>query len=221
MIFENAVHTVSKILHMDGVFMKMRIICWLLTVALMTAGLYGAQTLWLQRDLAEKTVRLHVVANSDSSADQALKLQVRDAVLERVQQLTADCADAGQAKALIGVHLDEIGVAAQTALAGSGYDVSVSLGWERFDTRYYDSFTLPAGEYPSLRIKIGAAQGRNWWCVVFPSLCTAATSEALEESAQAGGFDDGETALIAGGEEEYSLRFKTLEWLKKIADWFS
>ena len=91
---------------------------------------------------------------------------------------------------------------------------------EDFATRKYDTFTLPAGEYPALRIKIGKAAGHNWWCVVFPSLCTAATTEDFTTCAQAGGYDTAETALIKGGEEEYELRFKTLEWLQKLREWF-
>lgn len=201
--------------------MKMRILAWLLTVTLMAAGLYAGQTLLEQQELAEKTVRLHVVANSDSEADQAQKLRVRDAVLEKVGQLTQDCGSAAQAREIIGTHLDEIAQAAQTVLdaENSGYLAQATLGVEEFETRYYDTFTLPAGEYPALRVNIGDAQGHNWWCVVFPSLCTAATTQEVAEYAQAGGFDADETQLITEGEEEYVLRFKTLEWLQKLRDW--
>lgn len=202
-------------------FMKMRILAWLLTVALMAAGLYAGQTLLEQRALAEKTVRLHVVANSDSVDDQAQKLRVRDAVLEKVGQLTDNCATAAQAREIIGAHLEEITQAAQAVLDAehSGYQARATLGVEDFETRYYDTFTLPAGEYPALRVNIGNAHGHNWWCVVFPSLCTAATSQEVAEYAQTGGFDADETQLITGGEEEYELRFKTLEWLQKLRDW--
>lgn len=207
---------------MDGViYMKMRIVVWILTVALMASGLYAFEALLEQRSLAEKTVRLHVVANSDSDEDQALKLKVRDAVLSEVGTWTADCVNAAEARVVISGHLTQIAETAQQVLrdAGRNDDVTVSLGVEQFDTRYYDTFTLPAGQYPSLRVKLGAAKGHNWWCVVFPSLCTAATSNALEKSAEVGGFDAAETELITGGETEYTLRFKTLEWLQKVADW--
>lgn len=202
--------------------MKFRILVWLLLVALMACGLFAAETLLEQRQLASKTVRLHVVANSDSEEDQAQKLRVRDAVLECVGTLTADCKDAAAAREKIKSHLDEITQAAQRVLRAEGadYGVEASVGVEDFATRKYDTFTLPAGEYPALRIKIGKAAGHNWWCVVFPSLCTAATTEDFAACAQAGGYDSAETALIEGGEEEYELRFKTLEWLQKLREWF-
>lgn len=200
--------------------MKKRFFLWLLCVALLTFGVYCAESLVLQRGLAAKTVRLHVVANSDSAADQAQKLRVRDAVVRHVAMLTADCENAEAAKAVIGANLNDLTKTAQGVLdaEGSGYSALVTLQTERFDTRRYDTFTLPAGSYPSLRVRIGAAEGKNWWCVVFPSLCEAATSEDMTRTAQVGGFEEGQTALITGGEEKYTLRFKTLEWLKKLSD---
>lgn len=196
--------------------MKLRIFAWLLLVAAAAILIFSADSYLTQRSLASKTIRLHVVANSDSDEDQAEKLRVRDAVLRNVAALTADCGDANAARTVLASHLDELQTSAQRCTERS---VTVSLGEERFATRYYDTFTLPAGIYPSLRVKIGAAQGRNWWCVVFPSLCTAATADEFSECAAAGGFDDSETELVTGGEEKYVLRFKTLEWLQELKDW--
>lgn len=198
--------------------MKSRWIMWILLVFFTAMCLLSVETLWTQHRLAEKTIRLHVVANSDSAEDQAQKLQVRDAVLEKVAQITETCSDAASAKREIALHIDEIREAAQKKTA---YDVQVRLGTEQFETRYYDTFTLPAGEYPALRVNLGKAQGHNWWCVVFPSLCTAATSDALERTAAVGGFDSEETELIEGGEEAYELRFKSFEWLQALLDWIS
>ena len=198
--------------------MKSRWIMWILLVFFTAMCLLSVETLWTQHRLAEKTIRLHVVANSDSAEDQAQKLQVRDAVLEKVAQITETCSDAASAKREIALHIDEIREAAQKETA---YDVQVRLGTEQFETRYYDTFTLPAGEYPALRVNLGKAQGHNWWCVVFPSLCTAATSDALERTAAVGGFDSRETELIEGGEEAYELRFKSFEWLQALLDWIS
>ena len=198
--------------------MKSRWIMWILLVFFTAMCLLSVETLWTQHRLAEKTIRLHVVANSDSAEDQAQKLQVRDAVLEKVAQITETCSNAASAKREIALHIDEIRAAAQKETA---YDVQVRLGTEQFETRYYDTFTLPAGEYPALRVNLGKAQGHNWWCVVFPSLCTAATSDALERTAAVGGFDSGETELIEGGEEAYELRFKSFEWLQALLDWIS
>lgn len=198
--------------------MKSRWIMWILLVLFTAMCLLSVETLWTQHRLAEKTIRLHVVANSDSAEDQAQKLQVRDAVLEKVAQITETCSNAASAKREIALHIDEIREAAQKETA---YDVQVRLGTEQFETRYYDTFTLPAGEYPALRVNLGKAQGHNWWCVVFPSLCTAATSDALERTAAVGGFDSEETELIEGGEEAYELRFKSFEWLQALLDWIS
>ena len=114
---------------MDGVFMKIRrILCWLLSLALLTGSVYTADTLVRQRRLARKTVRLHVIANSDEAADQAQKLRVRDGVLACVSGLTADCETADDARKCIAAHLPEIAEAAQRVLAGSGYDVTVRPG---------------------------------------------------------------------------------------------
>ena len=193
-----------------------RILCWLLSLALLTGSIYTADTLVRQRRLARKTVRLHVIANSDEAADQAQKLRVRDGVLACVSGLTADCETADDARKCIAAHLPEIAEAAQRVLAGSGYDVTVSLGPETYGTRDYASFSLPAGTYPSLRVQIGEAAGKNWWCVVFPALCMSASSAELEQAAEAAGITDGELRLITGAEEGYVLKFKTLEWLEKL-----
>lgn len=208
---------------MDGVFMKIRIFVWILCVALMASFLYAADSLLMQRDIASKTIRLHVVANSDSAADQEQKLHVRDAVLRSVAELTAQCGDVRSAREQIVAHIDEISTAACTVLSEEGSDarVTVSLCDEAFETRVYDTFTLPAGVYPSLRVRIGAAEGKNWWCVVFPSLCTAASTEEFEEAAQSGGFSAQETEVVTGGKQKYRFRFRTLELLETVASWFS
>lgn len=199
--------------------MKLRFLVWLLCVALLTVGIYSIDSLLLQHRLAEKTVRLHVVANSDSAADQARKLRVRDAVLDEVRTLTAQCRTAREARTVLAAALPQITSAAQSALAGSDCQAVVTLQKESFDTRRYATFTLPAGRYPSLRVSIGAGEGHNWWCVVFPSLCEAATADAMAQSARVGGFDEAQTELITGGEDEYVLRFKTLEWLQRLSAW--
>ncbi len=210
---ENTVHTVGKSYIRTVFFMKFRIIIWVVTVFAAAFVLFGTENVLLQREIADKTLRLHVVANSDSAEDQAHKLVVRDAVLQCVGELTADCTDLQQAQRVI---VDNLNFIAQAAGEVSTEKIEVSLGDELFDTRYYETFTLPAGKYRTLRVQIGEAQGKNWWCVVFPSLCTAATTEAVEESAQVGGFEDTQTELIVGGEEKYVFRFKTLQWLKEL-----
>lgn len=168
-----------------------------------------------QQALAGKLIRLHVVANSDSNYDQAVKLQVRDAVLAETQRLLNDADNPKQA---LSDGLGEIEAAASERLRALGCEVPVrvTLGKEVFPTREYDTFTLPAGVYESLRVSIGAAEGHNWWCVVFPSICLSASMDELEQAAEAAGITEGELRLITGESEGYVLKFKVLELLQEL-----
>lgn len=165
-----------------------------------------------QQLLADKLVRLHVVANSDSEEDQAIKLQVRDAVLEATCKLERE--NLAQA-------LPEIKAAADTCLRRLGVEhtVSVQFGRERFPTRVYENFSLPAGVYTALRITIGAGEGQNWWCVAFPSICFRATAADLEQAAVSAGFTQQEVSLITEANEGYVLKFKVLELLDQFKNW--
>ena len=166
---------------------------WMLfALALLAAGMVSAAALQQeQRELSEKLIRLHVVANSDSQEDQAIKLQVRDAVLAAADGLEEERLETA---------LPEIQQAAEACLRQLGREetVTVSLGMERFPTRMYDSFSLPAGTYRALRVTIGEGAGKNWWCVVFPSLCFRATAAELEEAAVSAGFRTAEVRLGRG-----------------------
>ena len=168
-----------------------------------------------QARLSQKLIRLHVVAASDSAHDQAVKLSVRDAVLARADALMAGAQDA-HAALLDG--LDSLAQAAQTRLGELGEEktVTVRLGKERFPTREYDTFALPAGVYESLRVTIGEGEGHNWWCVVFPSICLTASMDELELTAQAAGLTQGELRLITGEEPGFTLKFRTLELLERL-----
>lgn len=173
-----------------------------------------------QRSLSSKIVRLHVVANSDSETDQAVKLQVRDAVLARTQSLLAGRDDP---VAALREGLPRIETAANAALlrAGSGDRASVSLGSELFPTREYETFSLPAGRYTALRVTIGEGRGHNWWCVVYPSICLSASAEEFERAAQAAGLTGGEIRLITGESDGYVLKFKAIELLERVRAWLS
>lgn len=167
-----------------------------------------------QTMLSRGLVRLHVVAESDSTADQSMKLIVRDSVLETVQGLTAGCADAASAELRIASGLESIAAAAETVLRenGSECSVRVSLEDEFFPTTEYESFSLPAGEYRALRVSIGRAEGHNWWCVVFPQLCMAGSADAEVFSEL--GLDENEIRLITES-DGYVVKFKLMEW----AEW--
>ena len=154
--------------------MKKRIFSLFFVSALAMGLLSCAYLQTQQRQLAEKLVRLHVVANSDSPSDQAIKLRVRDAVLAAAEPVLGSADDPEQALA---AELPALECAAAEMLRALGREesVSVTLQNERFPTRDYETFSLPAGIYRTLRVTIGAGEGHNWWCVVFPTLCTAAS----------------------------------------------
>lgn len=124
-------------------------------------------------DNMQDYVRLHVIAQDDSDAAQALKLKVRDACLEHAQTLLKDCQDAEEAWTLVNQHLDAFTQAAQTAARANGFDgeVRAQTGIFEFPDRQYGDVVVPAGEYRALRIVIGSGEGQNWWCVLYPSLC--------------------------------------------------
>jgi len=192
------------------------IVLMILAVSVLLGGFWVSRQ---QQALADKLVRLHVVANSDSEADQAVKLQVRDAVLEQTRLLLDGAEDP---RAALAGNLPRIQQAANRCLAaaGSGDRAVVTMGEELFPTREYETFSLPAGTYTALRVTIGAGEGHNWWCVVFPSLCMSASVEEMEEDAQTAGLTEGEIRLITEDSEGYVLKFKTMEWLQKLKDLF-
>lgn len=170
-----------------------------------------------RQKLRQELIRLHVVAASDSAEDQALKLQVRDAVVKSLSQELANVTDVEQAKVYLQSQLPRIQNLAQQVLeqAGCSDRVQVSLELEKFTKRIYDTFTLPAGLYDALRIVIGEGKGHNWWCVVFPSLCLPATSAGFEDVAAGAGFSDGLTNTLEE-KEGYQIRFFFLDVVGQI-----
>ena len=170
--------------------------------------------------LSENVVRFHVVANSDSEADQALKLQVRDAVVEQLQSIMKSLPSAQEAKEYILSHMDEIKELANQVLASAGSTAKavVSLQKEAFGLREYDTFTLPAGVYDALRITIGEGKGHNWWCVVFPTLCAGATSDDFADTAVGAGFHTGLTGALKQ-EKGYEVRFYFLDLLGRMQNY--
>lgn len=165
--------------------------------------------------LASQVIRLHILANSDSEEDQALKLEVRDRVLETTSALLAGETEPQAAAVLLDQHLDDIAQTAAQEISAQGHDdrVEVLLEQTWFPTRQYQGISLPAGNYLALRVLIGAAEGHNWWCVVFPNLCLPAVSErALEAST----LTPGQISLLQEEETSYVFRFKTLEFWQSL-----
>lgn len=157
-----------------------------------------------QAALASSLVRLHVLAVSDSDEEQAVKLKVRDAVLAYLDGRLEGISDPTQARQVLAGELEGIARAAESAAEGRG--VSVTLTRESYPVREYEGFTLPAGVYDSLRVILGEGRGHNWWCVVFPPLCTGEAESA--DILAAMGEDN--YALITGA-EGYVFRFRILE----------
>jgi len=187
-----------------------------LLIGLAVFLLSGALSLQTQEVLSDKVVRLHVLANSDSTEDQDLKLQVRDTVLERATELLEQSADRKEAEGLLRGNLLELERLAEEEIHSNGYDYSVTaeLSNTNFPTRKYDGFTMPAGEYLALRIVIGEGKGQNWWCVVFPPLCTAVTTD-VSMTALAAGLSEEEVNLITG-EQGYILKLKVVEFWEAL-----
>ena len=185
--------------------------------ALISALVWVAMIVSDKQTLQDHLIRLHVVASSDESSDQELKLRVRDAVIDSLRSDMENFADMDQAKAYLQENLPKIeDLANQTLrLYGSEELASVSLKSEEFPVREYDTFTLPSGIYESLRITIGKGEGRNWWCVVFPALCVGSTVDEFEETAQCAGLSSSLTATLSG-EEDYEVRFLALDVLGKL-----
>ena len=200
----------------------MRIIRKLLVVFLCLGSfVYMDSLLSDKQQLRDQVLRLHVVANSDSEADQAVKLQVRDAVLAVVDEVTAGADSKKEAQRLLEQNLTGLEAAADRVLEQAGMTdrTKVTLCQENFSTREYDTFTLPAGVYDSLRVTIGSGAGRNWWCVVFPGLCIPAASDGVADTAAGAGFSDSLTGSITG-QPRYEVRFFLLDWLGRLENFF-
>lgn len=186
------------------------------SLALIVAIVWAGGLLADKERLRQDILRLHVVAASDSEADQAVKLRVRDAVLGSLRQGLSDLTDVEQAKDYVTQMLPKIERAANLVLAEAGFDdtVQVSLTEWEFPEREYDTFSLPSGVYNALRVVIGQGDGQNWWCVVFPELCMGATSEEFREMST---FSDNLDDTLTG---EYEIRFWLLDKLGQIENFF-
>jgi stage II sporulation protein R len=182
-------------------FFMMKFRTWELSfiAAAVLALLVGSSISREQAELSAKLVRLHVVASSDSESDQALKLRVRDAVLETLSAPLSGAGGTREAEYIINKELGAVEAAALSEIRGAGFDygVTASLAEEDFPTREYDTFSLPAGRYTALRVTIGEGGGRNWWCVVFPPLCDAGGFGSVE-SGSAGSNNTINTGLRPG-----------------------
>ncbi|MEG2258707.1 MAG: stage II sporulation protein R [Oscillospiraceae bacterium] len=159
------------------------------------------------------TLRLHIIANSDNPEDQEVKLAVRDAILKQSEHLFSSAGSKAEAESNLEAKLGEIKRIARRTLSDNGfeYPVAVTVADTYFNQREYDGFTLPAGTYTALRVELGGAKGKNWWCVLYPTLCVpcATDIEPLSE------YSDEERDLVKGT-EKYKIKFKLEEWLQSL-----
>ena len=168
--------------------------------------------------LPENVVRLHVVANSDSEEDQSVKLLVRDAVLEEAAKWYGGAQSMEEASSQLCTHLQSLGETARTTLAENGmeYSAKVEMTEMYFSTRDYGTFRLPAGRYRTLRVTLGEGQGKNWWCVVFPSLCLPAAGE--EQSDLLLSLPESEREIVENP-EQFQVKFKAVELWESLREW--
>ncbi|MCR5208552.1 MAG: stage II sporulation protein R [Eubacterium sp.] len=162
-------------------------------------------------NISDKIFRLHIIANSDSEADQILKLRVRDNILECADSIYKNCNCIQSAVKVSSENLEVFKEAARKTIAfyGYTYDIKAYVTKDFFGTRKYDGFTLPAGNYNCLKIVIGEGKGRNWWCVMFPQVCLSGCTDDFDSY-----FSEEEKELITSS--GYKVRFKVAEIYEKL-----
>lgn len=174
-----------------------------------------------RKALNDGVIRLHVVADSDEQEAQSIKLKVRDAVLTALEDITGGAESKEELMQRLRNHLQTLETAANQVLEQCSYPckAAVSLEQESFDTRDYETFSLPAGVYDSLRVTIGSGEGKNWWCVVFPQLCLPAASTEVESVAVGAGFSEGLSKTLTK-QPGYEIRFFFLDCLGYLENYF-
>ena len=167
--------------------------------------------------IQSRVLRLHVLANSDSQSDQAIKLKVRDRILTESTGMLDGVKTRDEAEQRVASHLPEIQKTAEDELRslGSSNSVHAELTNMYFSTRQYGNITLPAGKYDALRITIGSGKGHNWWCVIFPPMCLPAAEEK-EELKDVLSKNELEITENSGG---YTVKFKTVEAYEQLREW--
>ena len=177
-----------------------------------------------ESEIYDSVVRLHVIANSDEDADQELKLKVRDVVLEEMKEIFSNsgCENIEDAERLVDENIDGITKVAKECIGREGYSYSVEVCMveERYPTRDYELLAFPSGEYLSLQVKIGEAEGQNWWCVLFPPLCLSAATQPSVDTAETlvniGLSGEQYKIITESNNVKYNVRFKILETFEGV-----
>lgn len=199
------------------------IIVGMSAVLVVLFGVQYARQCRLQQAIAQKVLRFHVLANSDSEDDQQLKLKVRDAVGAQLSQLLSDAANLEECRQLVSEHKTEIERTAERVIAREGfcYPVHAALEEVDFPVKTYGAYTFPAGTYEAFRVVIGAGEGKNWWCVMYPNMCFAGTvyelvEEGAEEELKRVLSAEEYQAVLASG--NYRTEFKYLTFLNELLE---
>lgn len=177
----------------------------------------------VSENIASGVLRLHVIANSNTQADQSLKLKVRDRLLDHMNFLTENCHSKQEVIEIAKKHQNDFEEIARQVIRENGFDyeVTTEIGRSDFPTKYYGDVTLPAGTYDAFKVKIGKAQGQNWWCVMFPPLCFVDVSTGIvpEESKQEmkNNMDEEEYNLISSPQDSgIQFKFKLVELFQNL-----
>lgn len=176
----------------------------------------------MQQEIAEKIIRFHVIANSDSKEDQNLKLQVRDAVGGEMQQLLSGIENRMECEAVLRQNREQITETAERVIAQAGYDYKVETFLKEVDfpVKSYGNYTFPAGAYEALEIVIGEGAGHNWWCVMYPNMCfSGSVYEVVDEDAKNSlkevlSAEEYREVLESG---DYQVQFKYLTFLNELS----
>ncbi len=193
---------------------ELSLLCGLLSAVLISLSGFSAACDRLRGEV----LRLHIIANSDSACDQSVKLLVRDGILTETADSFAGCDSLDEAIYVADGDIEKITECANKVLSQNGfsYTATAEVGDSYFETREYETFTLPAGTYKSLIVRLGKAEGKNWWCVVFPAVCLPAAADADFQS-----VTDKKSAYIAENPDRYVVRFKAVEIYEDIKKFFS
>lgn len=167
-------------------------------------------------DISNEVFRLHIIANSDSAFDQSVKLKVRDRILAYTEALYRQAQSRDEAEQATAAHLQELAdlAAAQLRESGTPCRVRAEIVRMHFDTRHYESYTLPAGMYDALRITLGNGKGHNWWCVMFPSLCINTGTEGDRKTRET--FGEKEYNIVKNEKQEY--KFFVVELFERLVN---
>lgn len=189
----------------------------LLSALLLLIALLSILPVHSESLIYDEVLRLHVIANSDSDADQELKLLVRDAILGETRKILKNAKSREEAEKIISENSALLeNIAIETVRKNQfDYPVTLELGREKYPTKNYESCAFPSGEYLSLRIKIGEASGENWWCVLFPPLCLSAATD--KDAFTSVGITDSQYQIITETDNpKYKIRFKLLESFEQL-----